>query len=115
MTHSDKRYDSEQATLDQVFTCLSNPTRRRILTTLAERNPRNQAEFEAPDFNPEDKELESFKTELYHKDLPRLSEAGFINWDRDTDTVTRGPNFEEIRPLIELMNNHQDELPDDWP
>ena len=35
--------------------------------------------------------------------------------DHDADIITRGPNFEEVRPLIELMSNHQDELPEDWP
>lgn len=106
---------TESITLDQLFTSLSHPSRRRILTTLAEQNPRDQTEFESPHFKSEDEELEQFRTTLYHNHLPHLARAGFIDWDRDSDIITRGPNFEEVRPLIDLMDDHQDELPEDWP
>ena len=115
MTTTIKIPQTEDTTLDQLFTCLSHPTRRRLLTTLAVDNPRDEKEFESPDFKPEDQELELFIAQLYHKHFPHLEHAGYITWDRTSDTITRGPNFEEIRPLIELMNNHQDELPENWP
>lgn len=115
MTTTTQIPQTESTTLDQLFTCLSHPTRRRILTTLAADNPRDKEEFESPDFKPEDEELALFRTQLYHHHLPHLEEGGYIAWDRDADIITRGPNFEEVRPLIELMNNHQDELPADWP
>jgi len=28
--------------------------------------------------------------------------------------VIKGPNFDEIKPLLELLENHEDELPTDW-
>ncbi|MBX0293566.1 DUF7344 domain-containing protein [Haloarcula nitratireducens] len=114
MTTNDTSH-TESATLDHLFKCLSHPTRRRILTTLATENPSEEEEFEVSDFEIADGELERFETQLYHQHFPSLAEGGYIAWDRNTDTVTRGPNFGEVRPLIKLMNNHEDELPEDWP
>ncbi|WP_449272244.1 DUF7344 domain-containing protein [Haloprofundus halophilus] len=102
-------------TLDQQFISLSHPTRRRILITLAEDNPRDVDEFERSDFTTEDGELEQFIVTLHHNHLPQLADAGFIDWDRESNTITRGPNFEEIRPLVTLIANHQEELPENWP
>ena len=115
MTTTNEASQTASTTLDQLFACLSHPTRRRILMTLATDNPRDDEEFESPDFKPEDEELELFRTQLYHQHLPHLEQGGYIAWDHDADIITRGPNFEEVRPLIELMSNHQDELPEDWP
>ncbi|WP_348612718.1 transcriptional regulator [Halobaculum rarum] len=53
-------------------------------------------------------------TGMKHVHLPKLEEYGFITWNRDTDEVSKGPNFEEIRPLPEMFAAHEDELPDGW-
>lgn len=115
MGETEHNSKSRRITLDKQFSLLSDTTRRRILTELADHNPRNEQEFEATDFKPDDVETELFKSDVYHKHLPKLAEAGFINWDRESGTITRGPNFEQIRPLITLIHEHQDELPTDWP
>ena len=47
--------------------------------------------------------------------LPKLADYGFIDWDQETGTVQRGPRFHEITPLIDLLVNHQDELPTGGP
>jgi hypothetical protein len=52
---------------------------------------------------------------MFHTHLPKLEEAGFIVWHQDTNKVEKGPRFEEIRPLLELIDAHADELPADWP
>ena len=100
--------------LDQVLTSLSHPTRRWVLATLAERNPRDRDEFTSPDFAVADEDLELFAAEVTYDHLPHLDRAGFIEWDRDADTIIRGPNFEAVRPLIELIHDHREELPEDW-
>ena len=78
-------------------------------------NPRRQPEFETVEFRPEGADQETIQLELPHRHLPQLDEAGFIDWDRETGRITRGEDFEEIRPLLELMDNHRAELPDGWP
>ena len=51
---------------------------------------------------------------MVHTHLPKLEDEGFIGWDREENMVRKGPRFEEIQPLLELMHNHADKLPDEW-
>lgn len=101
--------------LDRMFDVLSHPYRRRVLMLVGEHNPRDEDEFVVEDITTEDDDLELLTTELYHVHLPKLADAGYIDWDEDTHTIRRGPNFEEIAPLLRLMDDHQDELPTGWP
>ncbi|WP_394743175.1 DUF7344 domain-containing protein [Natronococcus roseus] len=101
--------------MDNLLDVLANKYRRRVLVALLEHNPQNDHDPQIPDsVNHEAKDLESLMINMRHTHLPKLEEAGFIEWNRETNTVKKGPQFEEIRPLLELMENHADELPDDW-
>jgi hypothetical protein len=101
--------------LDRMFDALRHPYRRRILLLVSEHNPRDEDEFSVEDLATEDDDLELLTTELYHAHLPKLAEAGYIEWDEEKRTIRRGPNFDEIGPLLRLMTDHQDELPEGWP
>jgi hypothetical protein len=105
----------KRSTLDQLFNALSHPYRRRILTAIATTNPRGEDDFTPAEFAGDDEKLEVFLTALHHNHLPHLDEAGFIDWDRETQAIRRGPRYDEIAPLVELMIAHEDELPADWP
>jgi hypothetical protein len=50
---------------------------------------------------------------LHHNYLPRLATHEFIDWNRETNEITRGDKFEEIRPLLRLLYENRDQLPDD--
>jgi hypothetical protein len=39
---------------------------------------------------------------------------GFIEWDRNSDETSKGPNWRDIAPLLVLVRDQQEELPDDW-
>lgn len=99
--------------LDELLDVLSYPPRRRILTRLNARNPRDVDEFELAELAGDD-EPEDETVGLIHNHLPKLADAGFIDWDRERHVVTRGPRFHEVAPLIDLMVAHQDELPANW-
>lgn len=107
--------DTSEVTLDAVFSALAHSIRRDVLSMIVARNPRKGGEFESDDLVESSGEPERHYLELYHNHLPRLDEAGFIEWNQETDTILKGPNFEGIRPLIELVQDHEDELPEDWP
>ncbi|RLM89549.1 ArsR family transcriptional regulator [Haloarcula sp. Atlit-7R] len=102
-----------------MFEILSHEYRRRILLAVAQQNPRDEdditSETVAGEHDDDGDALEHVKTGLHHVHLPKLADAGFIDWDGDSGTITRGPRFEEIEPLLRLMHDHQDELPEDWP
>lgn len=104
----------DRTRIDEVFDALANRYRRRLLVELLQHNPQSDtlerpAEVLAAGEPPAD-----LRIELYHVHLPKLEERGFIEWDRETHAVSTGAGFEEIRPLLELMNEHSDELPDGW-
>ncbi|PCR91876.1 transcriptional regulator [Natrinema ejinorense] len=81
---------------------------------MLDHNPEDDSKLYIGDTETTDEELEALLVEMEHTHLPLLEDYGFINWDRDTHEVTKGPKFDEIRPLLELMVNHRDELPDNW-
>ena len=62
----------------------------------------------------DDADLNRLKAELQHVHLPKLAEAGYIDWDAKTQTIRRGPNFNEIAPLLRLIDEHGDDLPAGW-
>lgn len=54
------------------------------------------------------------KIELIHSHLPKLEEHEYITWDRESGEISKGPNWSEIAPLLHLLDEHADELPDGW-
>jgi hypothetical protein len=100
--------------LDIAFEMLGNPHRRRLLLALKERNPRDDVTI-PEEIHTGDEDLELLQAEMYHTHLPKLEAAGYISWDRETHEVVKGPKFDEIRPILRLLDEHADELPDGWP
>ncbi|GAA5064720.1 hypothetical protein ACFFQF_17260 [Haladaptatus pallidirubidus] len=43
------------------------------------------------------------KIALHHVHLPRLEDHGIIVWNREAEAVTKGPQFDEIEPLLEVL------------
>lgn len=90
-----------------VFEALNHLGRRRLLMALLTNDMVDPSEyFEG--------RKENVEVQLNHNHLPKLEEAGFIKWDRENGIIYKGENWEQIEPLLTLMNNHKDELPDDY-
>jgi len=100
--------------MDECFKALSNVHRRRLLVNLLDHNPQRDSVDIPEDLHKGEKTVEALQTEFNHVHLPSLVEAGFIRWEREANEVLKGPRFNEIRPVLELMQNHADELPDGW-
>ncbi len=80
--------------MEDVFSALSDETRRQLLVQLQER-PR----LDVPcDFGEQDSEVA-----IVHLHLPKLDEADLIEWDRESRTVERGPRFDELKPLLSAV------------
>lgn len=110
-----ERAESAGSGLDTMLDVLASRYRRRVLVALLEHNPQDDDDPQVPDdVHLESEDLDQLMIQMSHTHLPKLADSGFIVWDRETNTVRKGPRFEEIRPLLELMDAHADELPDDW-
>jgi hypothetical protein len=105
----------DSSTVDGIFEALSDPYRRQLLLSLLEHNPQDDDDRDPLNVVSEDVEPEVLEVELVHNHLPKLEEMGFIRWDREADKISKGPNWGDIAPLLVLIENHRDELPDDWP
>nr|WP_254523737.1 transcriptional regulator [Natrinema caseinilyticum] len=81
--------------------------------TLLDHNPEDEAAI-PDDLTTDDEELEEMLMAMTHTHLPKLESLGLIEWNREKNVVTRGPAFDELRPLLELIDRHQDELPEGW-
>ena len=46
----------------------------------------------------------------YHVHLPKLADAGYIEWDTEAETISRGPKFAEVEPLVQLLNEYDAEF-----
>jgi hypothetical protein len=99
---------------DDALDALAASYRRQLLVALLEHNPQDDEDRDPLDVIPEPDEPEVLQTELVHVHLPKLEELGYITWNREENTISKGPNWEEIAPLLGLIERNRDELPDGW-
>lgn len=99
--------------LNDALDALAHVQRRKLLFALVDHNPQDDSPVVLADSQDEADAVEHLM-EMQHVHLPKLVEYGFIDWNREAHEVTKGPNFDEIRPLLELLADHEDELPDGW-
>jgi hypothetical protein len=87
-------------TVDTVFELLANRYRRQLLFDLLEHTP--QEAIPHPDDTPTDSdECDRVQIEVYHLHLPKLADAGLIDWDHRSGTVVRGHNFAAFKAVLE--------------
>lgn len=96
--------------LDRAVAVLRERHRRRILLGLRAGRVTREADVALRGSDPD--EVES---DLRSVHLPMLEEEGLIEWDRETGEIRKGPNFDEIEPLLRLIEDNEDDLPPFWP
>ena len=105
---------TELEDVDAIFESLANVYRRRVLVALMEQHPQEDGDLRVPDDILRDTEVSrEVTTRMYHVHLPKLDDVGFIQWNRESDTVEIGARFDEIRPLLQLVYENVDELAED--
>lgn len=48
---------------------------------------------------------------LTHSHLPKLADYEVVTFHRDGATVTRGPAYDAVEPVLSLLESHAEELP----
>lgn len=106
---------SDKPSMDTVLDVLAARYRRRLLMALLEHNPQDDDDTQIPiDEALDEEDAKSLRIAIKHGHLPKLEELGFVEWSRDENLVRKGPRFEDVKPLLELMDDHADELPGEW-
>lgn len=97
--------------IDEALDCLSDARRRRILVSLYE-------DCEAIDLSEfvrrEDAESGQLRIKITHVHLPKLEAYGYVRWDRNEGEVWKGPDYDEVAPVVELLHENRKELPEGW-
>lgn len=100
--------------VDDIFEALGHPYRRQLLFALTEHAAPVPAR-DPYDIVSTDADPDVLTLQLHHTHLPKLDNLGFIDWDRPAETVTRGPRFTDIEPLLSLLSKREASLPYVWP
>jgi hypothetical protein len=83
---------------DTTFDALANEDRRKLLVALLDENPQDAAVDASEAVNTGAlKPNHRLQTAMYHSHLPKLVDYGFIEWNRDTQEIVKGPQFGAVR------------------
>lgn len=99
--------------VDDALDALAHNQRRTFLFALLDHSPQDDFPVKLATFDDEGETLEHL-TEMHHVHLPKLADYGFIDWNPQTHEVAKGPKLDEIKPLLELLADNEDELPEGW-
>jgi hypothetical protein len=104
---------------DRSVEALGHRYRRRLLIALLDHNPQDDEDAQDSEEalgSVVDGEVDQqlVQSELVHNHLPKLDELGYITWNPETGKIKKGPQWEEIAPLLALLKDHDDELPEGW-
>lgn len=111
MMNVDKRGDL--VVFDDMVDALAHVQRRKLLIALLAENPQDETPTVVADSEENSGALDRLVS-MRHVHRPKLADYGFIEWDTEEHEVMKGPNFDAIRPLLELLDDHKDELLNDW-
>lgn len=91
--------------LDDVFRAFVNPKNRRLLWDLTTAEDGLAVPvFDGRASDPRDADA----VDLYHNRLPGLEAMSFVTWDREAGFLTPGPRFEDVRWLVERLDQAED-------
>lgn len=104
--------EEQSVSLDELLGLLGDRHRRRVVAELADSSPVVVTEFVR---TADRSDPRSLAVALHHNHLPKLHCAGIVSWDEASGTVRRGPEFEAVEPLVELLRSNEERLPGGWP
>jgi hypothetical protein len=106
-----KAQSKDRERVDDALEALSNSYRRQLLLALLFENPQDDTDCDPLDILDDAAKADLLETQLVHAHLPKLQAMGFIDWDRESGSISKGPDWDRVGPLLTLIHNHQDELP----
>lgn len=94
--------------MDEILSALANWQRRQILFALYKRqSPLDMATFTDKTIIYR-QDLEEQQVKLIHHHLPMLEEFEFIQWDREEEIVEPGPQFHELQPFLDVLEDYEE-------
>jgi hypothetical protein len=99
-----------------IYEALVHPYRRRLLLAMLKADDHGVAYPNPLEFAPvvQGAPGKSRRIAMAHNHLPKLAEMGIVRWDREAEELSKGPERDEIEPLLRWMAENRDELPEGW-
>ena len=104
---------SASGRFDEVLDALADPYRRQLLLALIEHNPQDDDDSNPLNIHTEGEDTLS-KLNIFMGHLPKLDEMGIIEWKEENNEIVKGPDWAEFEPLLRLIAENKDELPEEW-
>lgn len=110
---------------DRLFDALADRKRRQLLLDLFDDEPRPVtelsstsreilaahdaylAEYLSSSMDIADVDKEAVR--VHHVHLPKLVAYRYVEWDEDARVLTRGADYDDLRPLLELLEEYPDD------
>ncbi len=96
---------------DEQLDAVAHVARRRLLIGLLDQYSQGDTAIEVEQVVAD---APATPADMRHTHLPKLEDRGFVRWDREARLVAHGPQFDEIEPLLGVLYDNRDELPDEW-
>ncbi|WP_411964821.1 hypothetical protein [Haloferax sp. YSMS24] len=101
-----------ELSFDTQLSAIRHVERRQLLLALLETDPYVAEPLDVSRVR-SDIDGERLKLQMYHVHLPLLERMGVVEADGSPYHVRRGPNFDDIVPLLRFLDSHRHELPPD--
>lgn len=98
----------ETLPLDSLFHALGDQHRLRILVSLYLADP--EEEYWAEDLVAVGEDPDATIPAFYHVHFPKLADMDLVEWDREVNTVRRGPAFRAVDTLLDSLAVRDDDL-----
>lgn len=106
--------DDSDDRIGRLFDALRTRERRRLVATLLDADLPAGEPVPVDALVPAAGDADSFRVALYHRHLPRLAAADYVEWDREAGLLRAGEAYDELAAFVELLRTNEDRLPDDW-
>lgn len=98
---------------DQLHEALASQERRMIIYSLEDVPEERRIPLPEAAMTPgSSQDPEKTAIRLEHNHLPKLAEAGYVRWELDPFCVQRGPHFEEVEMMFNLIHDSIDQFPE---
>lgn len=114
-----------ESEIDALLSALADQQRRIILVMLGEKRRsltlRDLAgailrhNHQVPLSKASTEEATRVQLRLHHRHVPKLEDAGLVEHDAERRLVTPTEQFDDIDPLLALIEDYQAERSPDWP
>lgn len=98
---------------NSVFKALSAEPRRQLIVSLLDAPSDQSVPLPESAVNPNvPADPDALRQELHHQHLPMLADRGFINWETEPLSATRGSRFDQVATVFKALHETSTDIPD---